>query len=247
MIKKQREKREVVLESKKDQAKRDFLLNLNVRVEVEYETKKAVKRKYIQNYPVQNIVKKGEYKEEIKKKMIDDLTMKLRSYGSGFASVDILSVEESEHDIIDGGENKNIKMKEAHALPIDGHETQDWDTKTGKCVFDYIIHRYGSIKGFIKFCTYEKLNQLFMDYDEIEGTYTYPDALEHGVSTMQIELFCQKFGIPMYALDLDNFYFHTYIPEEKKPKCTITSVQACQSTFLSYLRLSRGSIKSHSY
>ena len=134
MIKKQREKREVVLESKKDQAKRDFLLNLNVRVEVEYETKKAVKRKYIQNYPVQNIVKKGEYKEEIKKKMVDDLTMKLRSYGSGFASVDILSVEESEHDIIDGGENKNIKMKEARALPIDGHETQAWDTKTGKCV-----------------------------------------------------------------------------------------------------------------
>ena len=51
MIKKQREKREVVLESKKDQAKRDFLLNLNVRVEVEYEAKKAVKRKYIQNSP----------------------------------------------------------------------------------------------------------------------------------------------------------------------------------------------------
>ena len=53
-----------------------------------------------------------------------------------------------------------------------------------------------------------------MDYDEIEGTYTYRDALEHGVSTMQIELFCKKFGIPMYALDQDNYYFHLYNPEK---------------------------------
>ncbi len=38
-------------------------------------------------------------------------------------------------------------MKDASACMLDGHDNQEWDSKTGKCVLDYIIHHYKDIKG----------------------------------------------------------------------------------------------------
>jgi len=46
------------------------------------------------------------------------------------------------------GRMENIRMRKAGAGLIDGYDKQDWDTNTGRCVFDYIISRYGNIKGF---------------------------------------------------------------------------------------------------
>jgi hypothetical protein len=55
-----------------------------------------------------------------------------------------------------------------------------------------------------------------MDYDAIEGKYNNPNVLEEGIDTLQIEhFFCRPLSIPMYALDEDNCYFHTFIPETK--------------------------------
>jgi hypothetical protein len=58
-------------------------------------------------------------------------------------------------------------------------------------IFDYLINLYGKTKGFIKLMTYENLNNEFGD-----------DALNNGVSIEQIDIFCKKYKISYYALDL---------------------------------------------
>jgi hypothetical protein len=52
-------------------------------------------------------------------------------------------------------------MCDSRAGLIDGYDKQDWDTNTGRCVFDYIIHRYGKIGGFKTVCTYDNLCETF--------------------------------------------------------------------------------------
>jgi len=41
-----------------------------------------------------------------------------------------------------------VKVKDAHALLIDGDDPQPWDRKKGTCVHDFIIYRYKDHKGF---------------------------------------------------------------------------------------------------
>ena len=80
----------------------------------------------------------------------------------------------------------------------DGYDKQTWDTNTGRCVFDYIINRYGNIKGFINTCTYGNLKDVFNN-----STYggEDKDLFSIGVSTPEIERFCITYRIPMYAID----------------------------------------------
>lgn len=85
---------------------------------------------------------------------------------------------------------ENIPMKDAFAYDLSGENKQEWDTKTGKCVFDYMIHLYGNVKGFKKIMNYKSLEEEFG-----EGT------LENGVTINQINNFCKNFGLSYYALD----------------------------------------------
>ena len=96
----------------------------------------------------------------------------------------------------------NIRMKQSGVYMIDGYGDQEWDTNTNRCVYDYIIHRYGKVKGFIKSCTYEKLDEIF-DND---------NSLVEGVNTWGIRNFCVKFGIPLHALDDEEQRFMHYVP-----------------------------------
>ena len=57
----------------------------------------------------------------------------------------------------------NIRMRQSCSLNIDGYEAQPWDKQTDKCVYDYIIHTYGKIKGFKKVCNYETISEVFGD------------------------------------------------------------------------------------
>jgi hypothetical protein len=114
-----------------------------------------------------------------------------------------------------------IRMKDAGAGLYDGYEPQTWDTNTGRCVFDYIIYRYGNIDGFKKICNYESLCKIFynMDDEDDEGINEYADLLKIGVNTIEIKQFCERFKIPMYAVDEIENTFNQYIPHTPNKKC----------------------------
>lgn len=125
--------------------------------------------------------------------------------------------------VMDASTNlQSIKMRDTYALTIAGEE-QPWDTKTGRCVFDFIIWRYGKVNGFKKVCTYEKLNEVFIDYLDSKTTQTQTgeyaikteNPLEEGVDCYNIANFCRKFNVPMYALDEDNKHFDVFLPEKR--------------------------------
>ena len=100
---------------------------------------------------------------------------------------------------------ENIRMKQSGVYMIDGYGNQEWDTNKNRCVYDYIIHRYGKVKGFIKSCTYEKLDEIFDN----------GNSLVEGVNTWGIRNFCVKFNIPLHALDDEEQRFLHYVPMKR--------------------------------
>ena len=102
-------------------------------------------------------------------------------------------------------EYKKLKMKDASVYNLEDYENQEWDTKNGRCVFDYIINRYGNIKGFKLACNDENLLEVFDD----------EDALINGVDTYQLNNFCEKYKIPLYAYNENDDLFHFYYPDKK--------------------------------
>ncbi len=113
------------------------------------------------------------------------------------------------------GRMENIRMRKAGAGLIDGYDKQDWDTNTGRCVFDYIISRYGNIKGFKNVCNYEDLNNIF---DNSIWEDEKKDLFEIGVNTQEIQRFCERFKIPMYAIDDNEKCFKQYTPQNRNKK-----------------------------
>ena len=145
---------------------------------------------------------------------------------------------------------RTILMKSVVALDLDGEEVQKWDTGKGTCVYDFLIWRYGELKGCKKVCDYDTLDSIFRnrsaynkhyidcqncviengcfikcdDCKDINGHLTddlyyftdsndrkyymfnlqpYNDSnpRDDGVCSHQLEFFCEKVGIHMYALD----------------------------------------------
>jgi hypothetical protein len=94
------------------------------------------------------------------------------------------------------------RMKQSGVLNIDGYDNQEWDTNTNRCVYDYIINRYGNIKGFKKSCTYEKLEEIFDN----------GNSLVQGVNSWGIRNFCIKFRVCLHALDDEEHRFMHYVP-----------------------------------
>jgi len=110
------------------------------------------------------------------------------------------------------------KMKMA-TLALDGELPQEWDTGTGRCVFDYLIYKYGDLKGFKKCMNYEYLNDLFdgrlnENYLDSDGKVLNPNQkpLDDGVSINQLEIFCNRFGVRMYVFSIDDHCIHHYKP-----------------------------------
>jgi hypothetical protein len=137
--------------------------------------------------------------------------------------IDDIKVQQVQDDFYvsqQNGDLRQIRMRDAFSLMFSGEE-HTWDTKKGRCVFDYIIWRYGNIKGFKKVCNYFSLDDIFKNYELINEDYKHKyyiqsdHPLSDGVDTIQITKFCRKFNIPMYALDEDNKVFHSYIPEKR--------------------------------
>jgi hypothetical protein len=129
------------------------------------------------------------------------------NYGSGNFLVFINNNYKNNYNINETKINKyqEIKMKDASIYNLEDYENQEWDTKKGRCVFDYIINRYGNIKGFKLACNDEELINIFND----------KEALINGIDTYQLNNFCEKFNVPLYAYDDNNNLFHHYYPNKK--------------------------------
>jgi hypothetical protein len=100
---------------------------------------------------------------------------------------------------------QEIRMRDASVYNLEDYENQEWDTKKGRCVFDYIINRYGNLKGLKLACNDEELIKIFDD----------EDALINGVNTYQIYNFCHQYNIPLYAYDENDNLFHHFYPTKK--------------------------------
>jgi hypothetical protein len=129
------------------------------------------------------------------------------------ADIHVITFETNVHPIkTEFKKLDSIRMRDSGAGLIDGYDKQDWDTNTGRCVFDYIIHRYGKIKGFITVCTYDNLCEVF---NREKGE----ELLKIGVNTEEIMRFCEAHNIPMYAIDDNEKTFKQYIPDYPNKKC----------------------------
>lgn len=101
---------------------------------------------------------------------------------------------------------KTKKSKRAMALDLDGEEIQTWDTGTDRCVFDFIIWRYGDLKGCKKLCNYEALDEIIRNADP----ESHP--LSEGVDVFQTQAICDALKMRMYALDEEDNIIHTHSP-----------------------------------
>ena len=111
------------------------------------------------------------------------------------------------------------KMRDMFSLKFSGDEDQVWDRKEGTCVFDYLYWAYKDKDNFTSFfkgtkCkpitreqAYDKLNILLRG-DEVEN------PLKEGVNVYQLENFCDKFCLNMYALDQTDCLISFYKPKK---------------------------------
>ena len=96
-------------------------------------------------------------------------------------------------------------MRKSGSLNIDGYEPQPWDKKTDKCVYDYIIHTYGNIKGFKKVCNYNTISEVFGD----------DECYISGVNSWNIRAWCVEYNVPMSAFDDNERRFLNYAPPNR--------------------------------
>ena len=82
-------------------------------------------------------------------------------------------------------EMTQIRMRQSGSYNIDGYTNQDWDTQQDKCVYDYIIHTYGKLKGFKIQCN---------DYKTLEEIFDNGDSIIIGVNTDGIRNFVRTFS-----------------------------------------------------
>ena len=168
--------------------------------------------------------------EQLNKEIKIKVDMFIENVLTSYEDISNIEIKEQDNNIIqktNGTQLRDIKMKDAGAGLIDGYNTQDWDTQTNKCVFDYLIHKYSKVKGFIGTCkNYETLNEFFQD--TIDDTKDY---LNDGISTAELLNFCQRFKLPMYAIDDDKKCFEFYQPEKRNQMVSGIVYRLCNNHF----------------
>ncbi|PNH09163.1 hypothetical protein TSOC_004212 [Tetrabaena socialis] len=193
----------------------DYVLDIKIAMTVRYKTGNG--QPHTKVYNINKVVKKKDAHSSAdsalsyEKQRIQDESGVHEVVDAKVVSHELTKVNPKPHSLL------KTKMRDAHTLMIDGDDKQVWDRKQGTCVYDYLIHRFANIKCFKRTpLTYESLDHIFREYDEIDGVYLRGSALKTGVSAEQIELFCRRYRISMYALDQENMYFHIYQPPEEK-------------------------------
>ena len=115
------------------------------------------------------------------------------------------SVSGGQRKVGKNGVRRNMPMRDAFSFFKFSDDKQVWNTNQGKCVFDYLIWKFKGEVGFIRALgkkedsnekAEEFLNELFKG-NELEEQ----NPIVQGVSIGQLEKFCDKFSMPMYAYD----------------------------------------------
>ncbi|KAJ1463769.1 hypothetical protein T484DRAFT_3650356, partial [Baffinella frigidus] len=119
---------------------------------------------------------------------------------------------------------KDIKMKDRNALNVGVQyvKSELFDKGNGQCVFDFLLYRYGDIKGFINICKdYRMLASQMLPIqheDEAKMDLEIDDLLKNGVTCEHVMNFCKWHRIHCYALDCMDTTFDIYQPENKNKK-----------------------------
>ena len=94
---------------------------------------------------------------------------------------------------------KQSKIKDAGAINLDGFiKNDEWDTKTNKCVPDWIIYKYKNVKGFIKKCSYEAIEEL-SNYGIVSVDDYNPN--KNGYTINHIRNWCYNVGVNCYIMN----------------------------------------------
>ena len=202
-----KEVQEKVAERNKPSIRYVGTINVNYRVKNKNGKEQDIKRTLI----FDRVLKKSQLEEEINN-VINDDKEEVQDISWVLAN-NIQSIKTTIKPVENTGRMENIRMRKAGAGLIDGYDKQDWDTNTGRCVFDYIINRYGNIKGFKNVCNYEDLNNIFDN--SIWEEENKKDLLKIGVNTQEIQRFCERYKIPMYAIDDNEKCFKQYTPQSR--------------------------------
>ena len=124
----------------------------------------------------------------------------------------ILGIDESSirvtsnYEAVRPADINNIRMKRL-GYNLDGYAEQKWDTDTGKCVFDYLLHKYQPLKS-MKSLNIEMLKEIMtIDVDV--------DMVTEGVNTYEIRKFCERYNIAMIALDDEEDAFNIFTPSSR--------------------------------
>lgn len=203
----------------KNYRKQRYIGNIEVIFRVKEERTKTVKKGEVKYYPEYDKIENIRFDEVVSKKELPiAIQNKIESRYNGLFEenkyIVEVSIKTKTLHIQPAGYGiklEDIKMRDAGAFMVDGYGNHDWDTKTGRCVFDYVIYTYKDINGFKKICTYEKLNEIFGAFDDFS-------PLVEGVNTLQIMEFCRRFDLPMYALDDDEKAFKLFHPQNRNKK-----------------------------
>jgi len=163
-------------------------------------------------------IKSNKLTDEISNTFDDVITKMYENdeYKQKIKKINVVNVEHSLRLVKNDTSLNSIRMRKSGTGLIDGYDKQTWDTNTGRCVFDYIINRYGNIKGFKNVCTYNNLNGVF---NNVAFGGEEKDLLTIGVNTEEIQIFCERYRIPMYALDDNEKCFKQYTPINRNKNC----------------------------
>lgn len=99
----------------------------------------------------------------------------------------------------EGGTLIYRKMKEGNTYDLGVNfvtKNEKWNTYKGTCVFDWIYHKYANGRGMKKLLGGGRENA----YRNLEGIFGL-NTIEEGVTCCQIQLFCMRYDIGMFALD----------------------------------------------
>lgn len=109
---------------------------------------------------------------------------------------------------------EDILMRDSDTLLVDGGD-QPWDTKQGRCVFDYLRHYLGKEKGFIKVLrSYETLNDFFNTRCGMELEPGF-NALTDGVSSSMLKRFAAAHNMTLIGFDADDKQFTHFFPDKE--------------------------------
>jgi hypothetical protein len=96
-----------------------------------------------------------------------------------------------------------------------------WDTGTGRCVYDYLLHRYGAMRA-VKRGGLEYLRALVeAEQSEAEQSEAEQkervDTLAHGVTTREVCAVARALDVRVYAARVDGTVFHAQEGSARKP------------------------------